>query len=59
MWVGGEVMRRWGGTRFIYPLDTRYVHARNTQEESWGALETRSARVQHAHICCMFAGHAV
>ena len=48
MRVGGEVM-------MIPHGYTRCVHARRTL----GALQIRSALVQHAHIRCMFAGHAL
>ena len=51
MRVGGEVMMIPHG----YTLRTRLEHARRTL----GALQIRSALVQHAHIRCMFAGHAL
>ena len=41
--------------RAAYTPDAPWEHARRTL----GALETRSALVQHAHMRCMFAAHAL
>ena len=67
MRVGGEVMRRRRRDPFIniphgYTMRTccACLHARNAPEErspSLGALATR--QVQHAHMLCIFAGHAL
>ena len=59
MKIGGEVKRGVGeGTVYIthgHTLRACYVHGRRML----GALETHSALVQHAHMRCIFAGHAL
>ena len=62
MRVGGEVMRGGGGTRLCNPWPHSVCTPRTHQEHArrtLGALETGSALVHHAHMCCMFAGHAL